>query len=253
MPSRMERYADVQQTRTAKNKSLYDQIYEEKEYTNVEGIVKTPVAGNIDIEKIKEIIRNREEKNKPQERRVRQTPIIKEAEEEEEIKNYDIKEVLTKAKDERPEEQVSHHSLKNVEFNILKGLKINKDNYEEQDEELKELINTITNTSMLNKIGDKELSLDLLDDLKSTNNTVIGSSDAIRKVLTEEKKQQEEEEEMDDSFYTKSMNLSEDLEGLELKKGNSKTNKLLVKIFLITSIVVVAAVGVVIISMLLKK
>ena len=253
MPSRMERYADVQQTRTAKNKSLYDQIYEEKEYTNVEGIVKTPVAGNIDIEKIKEIIRSREEKNKPQERRVRQTPIIEEVEEEEEIKNYDIKEVLTKAKDERPEENMSHHSLKNVEFNILKGLKINKDNYEQQDEELKELINTITNTSMLNKIGDKELSLDLLDDLKSTNNTVIGSSDAIRKVLKEEKKEQEAEEEMDSSFYTKSMNLSEDLEGLEIKKGNSKVNKLLVKIFLITSIVVVAAVGVVIICMLLKK
>ncbi len=253
MPSRMERYADVQQTRTAKNKSLYDQIYEEKEYTNVEGIVKTPVAGNIDIEKIKEIIRSREEKNKPQERRVRQTPIIEEVEEEEEIKNYDIKEVLTKAKDERPEENMSHHSLKNVEFNILKGLKINKDNYEQQDEELKELIHTITNTSMLNKIGDKELSLDLLDDLKSTNNTVIGSSDAIRKVLKEEKKEQEVEEEMDGSFYTKSMNLSEDLEGLEIKKGNSKVNKLLVKIFLITSIVVVAAVGIVIICMLLKK
>ena len=253
MPSRMERYADVKQTRASKNKSLYDQIYEEKEYTNVEGIVKTPVAGNIDIEKIREIIKSREENSKPRERRVRQTPKIEEIEEYEEPKNYDIKEVLTKAKDERPEENISHHSLKNVEFNILKSLNINKDNYEEAGEELKELINTITNTSMLNKIGDKELSLDLLDELKSTNNTVITSSDAIRNIIKEEAKKETEEEAMDSSFYTKSLNLEKDLEGLKVNKENNKTNKLLVKIFLIVSIVVVALVGAVIIYTLLKK
>ena len=53
----MERYYDSSDktvTRTKRNRSLYDEIYEEKEYTNVEGIVKTPATENIDIEKINE-------------------------------------------------------------------------------------------------------------------------------------------------------------------------------------------------------
>ncbi len=258
MPSRMERYAGSRLTRTAKNKELYDEIYENneypeaKKYTNVEGVVKTPITGNIDIERIKEIINNREEQTRSSQRRFKKIEDINEPvqEEVEEVKSYDIKDVLNKAKDDRPINTQEFHSLKNVEFNILRKLNINKGNNEEPEDELKELIDTITNTSKLNKIGDKELSLDLLDNLKSCNNTVIGSSDAIRKVLTEEKKTDEDEGEMDNSFYTKSMNLTSDLEGL---KSGKKDNKTVVKIFIIISILVVIVVGIFIILKILGK
>ena len=250
----MERYYKSEEntsSRAQKNKSLYDQIYEDKQYTNVEGVVQTPIAGSIDIQKIKEIINSREQKNKTRERRVYVEQKI-EQNYDEENKNYDINDVLNKAKDDRPVDDVNYHSLKNVELNILKGLKINKTVEEEPEEELKELIHTITNTSMLNKLGDKELSLDLLDDLKSSNNTtIIGSSDAIRKVLTEEKKE-EIEDAMDDSFYTKSMNLKNDLDGLS-GIGSKKTNKILVTICTVLSVLVVLGVIVIVILLMLKK
>ena len=247
MPSRMERYTNVNKTRTDRNRDLYNQIYEDKEYTNVEAIVKAPVTGNINIEKIKEIISSHEEVNKSREVRFREEPIVEEAPIEEEPKSYDIKDVLNKAKDERREEDTSYHNLKNVELNILKNL---NQEQTENKEELEELIHTITNASLLNKINDKDLSLDLLDDLKSTDNTMIGSSDAIRNVLKEEKK--EVEEEMDKSFYTKSLSLDSDLEELRDKSTN-KVNKILVRIFLIILIVVVLVVGFIVVSKLLKK
>lgn len=251
----MERYYKSEQqtnSRSQKNKSLYDQIYEDKQYTNVEGVVETPIAGSIDIQKIKEIINSREQKSKAREKRVYEEPQIEQNYEEEETKNYDINDVLNKAKGDRNIEDTNYHSLKNIELNILKGLKIKEKYEEEPEEELKELIHTITNTSMLNKLGDKELSLDLLDDLKSNNNTtIIGSSEAIRKVLKEEKVE-EPEDEMDDSFYTKSMNLSNDLEGIK-GLGSKKTNKILVRMCTILSILVVLGVIVIVILLILKK
>lgn len=257
MPSRMERYADTKLTRTAKNQELYDEIYENKEYpenkrySNIEGVVKTPAAEKLDIERIKEIINRREENSRLQQKRyiktVQELPTVQDDEEENDT--YDLNDVLNKAKDERPINKEDYHSLKNVEFNILRNLKIRKDIQEAPDDELKELIDTITGKSKLNKLGDKELSLDLLDDLKSNNNTIIGSSDSIRKILKEEKKPTEEDEEMDKSFYTKSMNLTEDLEGLKPKKEN----KTIIKIFVIISIIVCIIVGGFIIYNLIKK
>lgn len=259
MPSRMERYYDTSEkgsTRTKRNCSLYDEIYEEKEYTNVEGIVKTPATNNIDIEKIKEMMRQHENSEKSRERRINRTPKIEEIIEEDTPKNYDINDVLNKAMAEKKDDNTDYHSLKNTEYNILKNLKINKQKYEEQKEDIEDIFKTITNTSMLNKMGDKELSLDLLDDLKSNNNTIIESSDAIRNILKEEiqkpKEEIDDDKDMDKSFYTKSLNLTDDLEGLEIKK-ESKTNKVLLRIFLIVSIVAVIVIGIVLVYTLLKK
>ena len=125
---------------------------------------------------------------------------------------------------------------------------------EAQDqEEIKELFNTITNTSMLNKLGDKELSLDLLDELKSNDNTVIESSETIRNILDQTKEEPEAEQEMDKSFYTKSMNLEEDLEPLMNDDDNIRENKKLFKVFIIIGISAVIIALVIIILLLLKK
>ncbi len=254
----MERYADTKLTRTAKNQELYDEIYENadypetKKYTNVEGVVKTPASKELDIERIKAIINSHEENSKLQHKRYRKPvqEVYVNYEEEDDNDTYDLNEALNKAKDERPVIKDDFHSLKNMELNILRNLNIKKEKKEEPDDELKELIDTITGTSKLTKLGDKELSLDLLDDLKSNNNnTMIGGSDAIRNILKEEKKPDDDEEEMDKSFYTKSMNLTEDLEGLRPKKGN----KTVIKIFIIISIVVCIIVGGFIIYHIIKK
>ena len=101
---------------------------------------------------------------------------------------------------------------------------------------LKELIDTISSTSMLNSMTDKELSLDLLDDLKSTENTSVADKNSIKKLLEEAKKNDEKKEtktEIDKSFYTSSLGFKEeDFEELTDIKNNLKTNNILIKILL---------------------
>lgn len=223
MPSRMERYYEPREggpSRAKKNQELYEQIngqeefenkeYMAKEYTNVEGFAKTPEKGSVDIRKIREMLNTREEKNKPNiqelykqiEQKEETEPIV------EENKNYDINDVLNKAKDERPVNEVENnfHSLKNVELDILKNLEINKVPEEEPNEEEKQdisqLFNTITNTSLLDKMGDDELSLDLLGDLKSNGTTMISDAAEIKEALEEAKNKPQEDNQMDKSFYT---------------------------------------------------
>ena len=252
MPSRMERYYETSSdgpSRSRKNQELYNQIYEEntydnkfnnKEYSNISGVAETPDTSTINIQKIREMINSREEKIKPIEKEkveVKEENIVDAYEEQ---KNYDINDVLNKAKDERPLEQTNdYHSLKNLELNILKNLNISdekgvkKEVIEEKEsivekntnnlDEIPELLNTITNTSMLNKLGDKELSLDLLGDLKSNGTTFIGTSDAIKNVLDETNKKEEKEknekkedkDEIDKSFFTKSLDLKDSLKYLD--------------------------------------
>ncbi len=223
MPSRMERYYEPREggpSRAKKNQELYEQIngqeefenkeYMAKEYTNVEGFAKTPEKGSVDIRKIREMLNTREEKNKPNiqelykqiEQKEETEPIV------EENKNYDINDVLNKAKDERPVNEVENnfHSLKNVELDILKNLEINKVPEEEPNEEEKQdisqLFNTITNTSLLDKMGDDELSLDLLGDLKSNGTTMISDAAEMKEALEEAKNKPQEDNQMDKSFYT---------------------------------------------------
>ena len=265
MPSRMERYYETRDdgpSRARKNQDLYEQIYDEKsfevsdykakDYSNVSGVAEAPDSNTIDIQKIREMMKSREEKNKDKQNYKEIQP---EYEEDiiEEPKNYDINDVLNKAKDERPIESDSdYHSLKNVELNILKNLNIEEKKEDENDkevlsddkEELPELINTITNTSMLNKLGDKELSLDLLEDLKSNGTTMIGSSDTIKNVLDESKKKEVKEEttEIDKSFFTKSLDLKDSLkylDGEEEGDEESKSIKVIVAIVVVVALIIV--------------
>ena len=118
---------------------------------------------------------------------------------------------------------------------------------EDEEEELKELIHTITNTSMLNKLGDQELSLGLLDELKS--DTMVGDSSAIRKALEEEKKvlkddnflddENDDKKNMDQSFFTSNLNFKdEDFEELQEMSKNIKKNDKLMNILIFILLVI---------------
>lgn len=268
MPSRMERYyhADPEvKKRTRRNQDLYKEIYEVGEYTNIEGIASIGTTNEIDISKIKEMLQNRESyKREKQYRQVvpREEPIeIPVIEEPEEERNYDIRDVLNKAKVERTDDD-KKRSLRNTQYNILKSLQMDPNkNYskyqdvDREEEELKELINTITSTSMLNKMNDHDLCLDLFDDLKSSGNTMVETSSSIKALLQEEKdryqKDNEDDEklEMDRSFYTSSLGFGEDdFEDLQEMKHTMKKNNLMMKIllFLLSVIIVTAIIFVVI-------
>ena len=125
MASRMEKYYKNQESkrRIVRNESLYQTIYEDETYSNIEGVVATPKANEIDIEKIKELIASRErEKNQTRKVERRTLELEPTIEDEEEEKNYDIRDILVKAKDSRENPEEAHRSLKNTEYNILKNI-----------------------------------------------------------------------------------------------------------------------------------
>lgn len=224
--SRMERYYEVDSDtskRTKKNADLYQRIYENEEYNNIEGFATTLKPNEIDISKIKEMLQNRDQRNKT-ERDFRdfsskpkvELENIDSSFEHDHEKNYDIRDILDKAKSERKDTDTSsYHKLNQDSYDYLKDRNEKEKSKNEEDEELRDLIHTITNTSMLNKLGDQELSLGILDELKS--NTMVGDASSIRPILEEEKETKKEnsdieddKQNMDKSFFTSSLNFKED-------------------------------------------
>lgn len=260
MASRMERYYQDTETegrRSRKNKDLYRTIYDGPAYTNIEGVATIEKTNEIDISKIKEMLKSREDYKKQKEYRKlmykelepEKEPVPEVVEEDPEPhRNYDIRDILTKAKEENPDEVKSeHHSLNNTQYNILKNLrmkeKVNKEDYvDEEDPDIKKLINTITNTSMLNKMGDKELSLDLLDDLKSDTITSVSTLPSIHELMDEEEKDPTGELELDKSFFTSAYSFGDDDFDVD-EDGNLKPKKkhTVLKVFITLFVLVILA------------
>ena len=253
MVSRMEKYyknnSNVKK-RSQKNVDLYHNIYSEGEYSNIEGIATIDKNNEIDITKLKNTINNRETYKKQKEyRKLRKTeeekPITTNDFVEKEVKNYDIRDILTKAKDKMPVSD-SPRSLDNTNYNILKNLKLNNDKdksekYKDYEEdELKELINTITNTSMLNEMNDKELGLNMLN-LDDTNDR-LEASKSVKQLLDQARKYQENDKtntKMDNSFFTSSLNFSkEDFEDAEEYIKQKKSKRIFKKIFVFIGLLI---------------
>lgn len=253
MASRMEKYYRQQlevTRRSQRNQNLYREIYDLGEYSNIEAVATLDRTNEIDITKIKKMLKNREEYKRQKEYRnlLRKEDQIKEEKKEEikeEVRTYDIKEALEKLKEEKREDD-AYRSLDNTNYNILKELKIKndlkKELNKEEEKELKELINTITSTSLLNKLDNEELSLNMLEELASTGETTIQEKSAISSLLEEakaldRKKQLEEKEtEIDNSFYTSSLNFDrKDFEDVYDKENKKNTTNL--KIKLVVSII----------------
>lgn len=255
MASRMEKYYKTFEStnkRSQKNQDLYNEIYEAPSYSNIEAVATLEHTNEIDITKIKNMLKNREDYKRQKEYREIVNP-LKEKEEIkidhqiEEIKPYDIKEELEKIKAEETEDD-KYRSLGNTNYNILKELKI-KNNVKDEEEDLKELINTITSTSLLNKLDNEELSLNMFDDLASSGNTIVSENNTVEALLEEAKALEKRKEEtdtstLDNSFFTSS--LAFDKSDFEDSIDTSKKNKVSLKIkitvaaifFIISAIVI---------------
>ena len=183
---------------------------------------------------------------------VRQKNVVEQIATLDEEKNYDIRDILDKAKVNKKIDN-SYHSINNTNYNILKNIKT-FDSYEEEEESerLKDLINTITNTSLLNQMGDKDLSLDLLDDLKSDDDdTIIESKDSVKALLEQAKMEAKKEVknnvpvELDKSFFTSSLNFGEDdFEQISNLNKKLKKNTVLIRI-LILLIIIAVTIGII--------
>ena len=195
------------------------------------------------------------EREKNQTRKLERKPVVLEPVEEvqEEEKNYDIRDVLIKAKDSRETTEEKHRNLNNTEYNILRNIKINNKYDLAEEDELKELINTITSTSLLNKMSDNELSLNMFDDLKS--DTMFGNTSSIKSIIEEKDEDKlHNTDEMDKSFFTSSLGFKEkDFEQLQdLNKSINKNNKIMKVILVILFVVIALILGLVVYNVAIK-
>ena len=225
MPSRMEKYYESK-SRAIKNKDLYRTIYDEVEYTNVEGISVIEKNEKIDIEKIKELINGTNNVNKPKENKKEDIkPLVEEIEEQ---KNYDIRDVLNKAKSERTDRD-SKYSKTN--YNILSESNLNTNVTSDQ---LKDMIETISNNSK------NSYTSDLLDDLKSICDPNLKSKIKEQEENNDLQNTKLIQDNIDKSFFTSSMDFSsEDFEDLKEIKENIKKNNLLTKVLLFILLVII--------------
>lgn len=274
MKSRMEKYYNQNEEfvgRTVKNENLY----REKDYSvysSNETVIDT--NNEIDITKLKNIIQSREDyqrtksyRNMLNDKKFDYDDIEVEEESYEE-KNYDINALLQKVKDEKDtiDEKDKMRKLRNTQYDILSNLDIKSkktnpvDDLEQQKEDLKDLINSITNkNSKANKTIEEEDNdpLGLLADLHATS--VIPTEDIannpdivppqkdveVNSVQVIEKKQDDDES----SFYSDSFTFSKrDFEELSDLNENVKSNNVLITILIIILVIIVLAIGVLVLD-----
>ena len=109
---------------------------------------------------------------------------------------------------------------------------------EDNEENIVNLINTITNTSVLNKLGDKDLSLDMLEDLKSDGKTQINMKPVDE--FIKNTNSDDNTGELDKSFFTSSMSFgNKDFEELNDIKTSLKKNNILISILVFISLAIV--------------
>jgi len=233
----MDKYyeSETPKARTAKNQSLYRTIYEEVEYSNVEGISIIEKNEKIDMDMIKELINRSNDLNKEKTIVRPKTKEIYHEEVLDDNKSYDIRDVLSKAKDSRV---VDNKRISDTQYNILKGININEAMNapeEVKTEDLKDMIEAISNNS-------KGYTMNLLDDLRSIYDPTM--QEKIEEKLEEEKPVFVKEE-LDKSFYTNSMGFSDDdFEDLKQIKDDVKANNILTKILIvILSVVILVGIG----------
>lgn len=258
MASRMERYYrqnNSRSKRSDRNQNLYRDIYDSASYSNIEGIATIEKSNEIDITKVKKMLQNREEYKRQKE----VNRIISKKEPEinvpplqvndlDHTRNYDIRDILNKAKDNKKIPN-DYHSIDNTNYNILKKLKDKKDLFNDNtsEEELQDLINTITSSSMINELDDQQLSLDLLDDLKSENDTLIQDKSSIKNILEEVKNEEKKNQfdstgELDKSFFSSSLSFGEDDFGkIADLNSNLMKNNILLKLLVLIVLVVITA------------
>ncbi|MBR4672543.1 MAG: hypothetical protein IKO78_04995 [Bacilli bacterium] len=221
MQKRSDRYTDVLENEEVKNSrvnkhhALYEEInskigYEEiPTYSSDEQIN----LSSIDMENLSrsEYQRVKDFKNllhEPED----DTNVVQE-EVKSKKKNYDINKVLEEAKKNRElDELEGKRKLKNEDYNVLNNLNkkyLHQKGFTEEDnEELKELIDTITSKTLVDDIKDEE-EKELLSELLATTIDIKLESELSNEELQELTGTKENTGLVDtNSFYSKSLELS---------------------------------------------
>lgn len=262
MASRMDRYNESKNniTRSAKHQNMYNSI-SSSNYLNYE---KLPVSSNvneIDINTLKKIATNRDEYRKLKELEdtmvIKRNKIIESKEEVKEEKIRDINELIEKARGEREKLMGVQEKISNTHYNFLNSLEANED-YEKLEKEKQKELDKLEmtrqykfQTKRLNEnptieqiMSDtSKLSLEILEDLKPSDNTVVTKPVSEEEKRNYEIKEMDKKEEKDSDFYSNTYTFSKkdffgDGELDESKKSNIVWKVILV---ILTIVIIVLA------------
>ena len=181
MNSRMDKYIEtpVLKSRTEKNKDLYEKIKNsdiDKFDVNSNTTILEEDIVKIDVDKVRDMLdkKYREEYSK---KTLNIDSTIEDSGEERQIdtKEYDINTILEQAKEKQSKKKKKERLKKvhDTQYNILKSLNVdgNEQVMEDNEENIMNLINTITELELKNKENKKDnTALDLLSEL-SDNDT----------------------------------------------------------------------------------
>ena len=274
---RMERYDNSNRStvrsRTEKNQDLYNDLGRLEKYTTLTDVSKIEA---VELNAAKKNYRTREgyhslkdydiDIEKPKER--------KELDEfnflyNDEHKTYDINKVLEEAKELRERDSLEKkRKLHNEKYNILESSEEDLEKFKEEtklrhkpienEEELEELIHTITSKELREEIDKKEVESNdnnsLLSDLMATN----VNEEVLKPIATkiEDSKVEEDtkkldkvkektmslKDEIDKSFYTKSLDLSEE-DFISDEEEEIKPSKFIGFLKFLFSLILILAVG----------
>ena len=266
MRSRLDRYNDNNSTkqtisRLSKNKYLYDDLNNK---IGFEELVDFNTQTRIELTSLNENRRSRESYQQLKDYQgliKRDNAVVIEEEKEEEDKVFDINSILEEARKNRNQidELEKKRKLKNDEYNVLSDLNkkyLSKSGEKEEKDEyegLEELINTITSKTLageLKKVEEKEEG-DLLSELMATNVDlqVKTPSEYEKDVTTDEiavkvyDNDKETEETVDNSFYTRSMDLSEHDFDEDMERKYSIKKGILIFVVTIILLAIIVVVG----------
>ena len=241
MNSRMDKYdfeTPELKKRTERNKNLYysSEIddYEKFDVNSNVSVLKNN-SRSIDVDQIREMLDKKYRDNLPKRKSI-DIEIPEDTDYKdplEDTKEYDLNAMLSKAKSDK----VINYDIERLNKSSNPSELIDKINEKynskegkESEEELKELINTITALELKNQKADAEL-LDLADDeIPSKTSTNIIS-------------------EPEEAFYTGNLAVTEeDFEDFKDMQNDIKSNSIFIKILAIIFIIVILLVGIYVIN-----
>ena len=225
-------------SRTNKNRLLYDEINSKIGFEEIPTIETSDEINlsSIDMDNLK---RSDYQKVKDFKDVIGVEEEKKEEKPKEEVKKkeYDINKVLEEAKKNRKEDELEERrSIKKEDYNVLNNLNkkyLHQKGFTEEDnEELKELIDTITSKTLVDDIKDEE-EKELLSELLATTIDIKLESQLSEtqiQALADERINNDNTNLVDtNSFYSKSLELSkedllEEKDAVEPEEDNSDTN-----------------------------
>ena len=250
MNSRMDKYYNSKEyvgKRSQKNEQLYKEVNKQSlEDFNVNSNVSvlSDNGSSIDLDMLKDMLDKRYKQSERRKTINLDLPDVEEKINLEQTKEYDINTILEKAHENKTinYEKERLKKIRDTQYDILKGLDLNKkeEEYQEPTAEEKKLM-TLINTITANEINSKEKDVDPLDlfqDLKGSENTAVldGLKEDV-KILANKSTDNKPIDKIDKTFFTNSLSKS-DFEDFQDLQNDVRSNRVLLTI--VTIIVILA-------------